>query len=232
MKLTKFLIALLLLTAGYFMICPIAAYAQTTSSKTVPGDIEVEPIGGPTLDKKITSHAKASWPRYVARDAGLIAADLLVLLILSGIGLVTGLTFKFVQPLTAWAVHKAMGLAFAAAVVIHIAVLLFDHLKPYKLLGLLIPFVSSDKSLYLAFGVLAFYGILAITLTSLVWKDKKPHTWKLFHLFSYLVMTLVFFHALYMGTDLSHGITRSLWKLAGLIILALGLGRLRRTHTL
>jgi len=55
--------------------------------------------------------ATLSWEWYVVRASGFLAAGLVFLLMLSGIGQVTGYTYKFLEPLKAWALHKAMGLA-------------------------------------------------------------------------------------------------------------------------
>ncbi|MEP7204901.1 MAG: hypothetical protein ABI716_01770, partial [Candidatus Saccharibacteria bacterium] len=79
-----------------------------TINQTVASDINVTPVPETTLNQQLAQRARSSWPRYLTRDSGLIAADLLVLLMLSGIGLVTGLTFKMVEPLKAWAVHRAL----------------------------------------------------------------------------------------------------------------------------
>ncbi len=190
-------------------------------------DIVVQTKPGPTVAQKYSQRVKSSWPWYVARGSGFVAAFALILLMISGIGQVTGYTFRFLEPLTAWATHRALGLTFGVAVLIHMFSLLFDRFVPFSLLQLFVPWLSHYKpvtiaglhlgSLYVALGVLAFYGVVLIILTSLLWVDKKPYTWKLFHLLSYLILVFVFIHALYLGTDLAHGFWRWLW-----IILALG----------
>jgi predicted ferric reductase len=181
--------------------------APTTSNGST--NIVVQTIPGPTVAQKYATRTKTSWSWYIVRGSGLVAAASLIILMLSGIGLVTGYSFRFLEPLTAWASHRALGLTFAIAVLVHIFGLLFDHFVSFNLLQLLVPWLSNYRpvtiagvhlgSLYVALGVLAFYAIAIamITITSLVWIDKKPYTWKLFHLLSYLVMLFVFVHALY-----------------------------------
>lgn len=213
-------------------------FAATT---TKPSNISVQTTQGPSVADKFTSRAKSSWPWYVARGSGLVAAAALVLLLLSGIGQITGYTFRFLDPLTAWASHRALGISFGVAVLVHMISLLFDTFVPFNILDLLVPWLSHYKpvtifgihfgSLYVALGVLAFYSVLIIIVTSLVWVEKKPHIWKIIHLLSYLVLIFVFVHALYLGTDLLHGFFRWLWIFLGILTGAACMQRLWRAYT-
>lgn len=212
--------------------------AGTTTSGAVP-DVVVEPVQEPPISKQLTQRAKSSWPWYVTRASGLVAAASLALLMLSGIGFISGKSFRFLEPLTAWATHKAVGLLFGISVLVHIGALLFDKVVPFTVVQALVPFASRYKevtiaghnfgSVYVTLGILAFYVLLAIIITSLAWIDKRPHTWKIFHFLAYLVLVLVFFHALYLGTDLAHGILRVLWIVMGIAIGIAALLRFRRS---
>lgn len=215
-----------------------AVFAQ---SSNYSGDIIVETIPDQTVAEKLTEKARTSWPWYVTRASGLVAAGSLVILMLSGMGLVGGYTFKFLEPITAWASHRALGITFGISVLAHVFVLLFDHFAPFNIWHLLIPWLSDFKpvilfgihfgSLYLALGILSLYGVVAIVLTSLVWIEKKPYVWKLTHLISYLVMFFVYIHALYLGTDLASGILRWIWIILGVFVGLMVLYRLWRAKT-
>ena len=191
-------------------------------------DIQVQPIQGPSVNKLLISRTKTSWPWYITRTAGFIAAISLFILIISGVGLISGYTFRFLEPLTAWATHRALGIVFAVSVLIHGVALLFDKYVPFNIAQILFPFLSNYKrvrlfnhnvgSLYVALGILATYALIAMILTTYFWIDKKPHNWKLFHFLAYLVVIFVFFHALYLGTDLMHGVFRTLWIALGIIM--------------
>ncbi len=216
-----------------------AATAKNLSTADSP-NILVNPVQGPAVSKQLVTRARSSWPWYITRAAGFVAAIALVLLILSGIGFITGATFRFLEPLTAWATHKAIAYVFGIAVVVHVVALLFDKYVPFTIAQALVPFLSHYRtvtiaghnlgSLYVALGVFALYFVIAIILTSIFWIDKKPHTWKLFHFMSYLIMIFVFFHALYLGTDLMHGIFRVLWIIFGIVVAIAILYRLRRRN--
>jgi len=144
---------------------------------------------------------------------------------LSGIGQVTGYAYRFLEPLTAWASHRALGIVFSISVLIHIFGLLFDNFAPFSLLDILVPWLSSYKaitlfglnvgSFYIALGVLAFYLTVIVVVVSLLWVEKKPQLWKWTHLLSYLIMVFVFIHALYLGSDLSDGLLRYAWIAMG-----------------
>lgn len=199
-------------------------YISTTNSP----DVIVPAIQGPSIVTNLKNRAKTAWPWYITRASGIVAAILLVILVLSGVGLITGYSFKFLEPLNAWATHRAMGLAFFVAVLVHGFSLLFDSYIRFNLIQVLFPFASNYKeaiifhhnvgSLYVALGIIAFYLILAIILSSIYWIDKKPHKWKSLHFLTYLVMVFVFIHALYIGTDFISGIFRTLWIVFGIIV--------------
>jgi predicted ferric reductase len=209
-----------------------------TFAATDSPNILVSPIQGPAVSKQLEARAKTSWPWYVTRAAGFLAAISLVLLILSGIGFITGTSFRFLEPLTAWATHKAIAYIFAISGTIHVIALLFDKYVPFTIAQALVPFLSHYRqisiaghhfgSLYVALGVFSLYFVLAIILTSIFWMDKKPHTWKIFHFLSYLTIVFVFFHALYLGTDLAHGVFRVIWIVLGILIAIAIVYRLKR----
>lgn len=185
----------------------------------------------------------ASWEWYVIRGAGFTAAGLLILLMLSGIGQVTGLTYRFFEPVKAWLIHKALAIALCIAIFIHVLFLLFDHFVPFSLTQVLIPFVShytngtkflglSFGSLAVTFGILAAYGVVIIVLSSLGWIDSHKKAWRWLHYLSYFVMLFVFLHAVSVGSDLKYGTFRTIWIGLILLVALAVISRLLRTGTL
>lgn len=196
----------------------------------------------PTVAEELVNKIESSWPWYISRASGLVAALVLIVLLLSGIGFITGTTYKFLEPITAWATHRALGIILTVALVLHVGALYFDSFAPFNFSDLLIPFKSNYRpvsifgfsvgSLYVALGVIALYLIGLIVATSLLWMEKLPKTWKAVHILSYLVMFFVFIHALFLGTDLAAGVLRWLWILFGVVLLLAALVRLWRAKTL
>ncbi len=221
MKFKLMLASLLFVTVATFIKTTHVVAVETISNDS----ISVQTIEGPSVSEKVIDQAKHSWPWYVARGSGFIAAISLVILMLSGIGQMTGQTYRFLEPLTAWASHRALGIVFLISIVLHMFVFLFDKFIAFSLLDILVPWFSDFKpvtffginlgSFYLALGVLSFYLSLLIVVTSLLIVNKKPKLWKLVHLLSYVVILFVFFHALQLGTDMTHGIIRAIWIILG-----------------
>ena len=191
----------------------------------------------------IAQRVSTSWPWYVIRGAGFVAAGLLILLMLSGIGQVTGITYRFIEPVKAWAIHKAMALALCAAIVVHVGFLLIDHYVRFSLIQVLIPFASRYSNgtkllgiplggVAVTLGILAMYCIAIIVASSLGWIDTKKQAWRKLHYLSYFVIFFIFLHALYIGTDLRYGVFRKIWITLGLIIVIGVIARLWHTGTL
>jgi len=227
---------------GIVLACGLVFSEQSLAKpNNTSGNVIVQTIPGPTVAEKLTTRTKSSWSWYITRGSGMVAGVSLIILILSGIGQVTGYTFKFLEPITAWASHRALGIAFGVSVCLHIFSLLFDHFIKFSFLQLLIPWLSNYKpvsifgfhlgSLYIALGVLSFYGVIIVVISSLLWIEKKPYIWKLIHLLSYIIMLFVFIHALYLGTDLMSGILRWLWILFGVGVVVAVVHRLWRAKT-
>ncbi len=183
-----------------------------------------------------------AWPWYVVRAAGIISVILVLLVMFSGIGMVTGLTYRYIEPLKAWTIHRALGIALVASVLVHIVFLLFDKFAPYSLADITIPFLVhyehsklfglSVGSLYNAVGIIATYLLVIVLISSLTVIESRKRLWHRLHYLSYPLMTMVFFHTLFLGTDFKHGIFRIIWVALGIILLLGLLSRLRRTSIL
>ena len=231
-----FVVALLVSVMGLIFVPNLALAASAA------GNTNTQTSQGQTATQKLIVKARTSWPWYVTRASGLVASGALIILLISGIGQVTGYAFKFLEPLTAWASHRALGLVFGVAVLLHVFKLLFDHFITFNIYQILFPFVSDYKratilgvhvgSIYVAMGIVAFYAVIMIILTSLLWVEKKPRLWKLIHFLAYLVMFDVFLHALFIGTDFAHGIFRWLWIIGGVSVAVAVIHRLRRARTI
>ena len=227
----------LCITIAIIIFMPNFVHAATSA-----GNIVVQSIPGPTLAQQIFLKVQSSWPWYLVRGSGIIAALSLLILMLSGLGSVTGQTFRFFEPITAWASHRALGIVFAISIILHMSGLLFDHFVSFNIFTLIVPWLSNYKpvtifglhlgSIFVSLGVFAFYMALIIVISSLLWVEKKPYIWKLLHLLSYLVLVFVFIHALYLGTDLASGLLRYVWTAIGIGGLGLIIYRLWRSRTI
>lgn len=187
------------------------------------------------------SRVKDTWTWYIIRAAGFTAAGLLFLLMLSGIGQVTGLTYRFMEPLKAWVLHKTLAIALCVVIAVHVLFLLIDAYLPFSLVQILVPFASTYNngtslfsfglgSIAVALGVLAMYGVAIVVATSLGWIDSKKRLWRNTHYTSYFIIIAVFIHALGTGSDLKYGLFREVWLAAGFVIVLAVVSRLWRTR--
>lgn len=188
----------------------------------------------------------SSWAWYVIRASGLTAMVLLIMLMISGIGHVTGWTYKFLAPLKAWMIHKAMGIALGVSVLVHMGGLLLDRFVRFGVADILVPFHKlytnkidlfglSMSWIAIPAGIFAAYGVGVVILSSLDttgWITRHKKLWKLTHLISYLVMFLMIFHVLGAGTDFKESGWRWLLILFGFLLLGATVSRLLRTKFL
>lgn len=191
----------------------------------------------------VTQRVDASWPWYAIRGAGFVAAALLILLMISGIGQVTGLIYRYIEPIKAWAIHKALAYALCASIAIHVGLLLIDKFVPFSLVQILVPFAShynngtklggiSLGSIAVTLGILAMYGVAIIVASSLGWIDTKKKAWRKLHYLGYLVALFVFLHAISVGSDLKYGTFREAWIAAGVLVSIAIIARLWRAGTI
>jgi len=190
-----------------------------------------------------TSRIGSSWAWYFIRGAGFAALFLMFLLMISGIGHITGLTYKYIEPIKAWAIHKAIAFGLVFAILVHVIFLLFDHYVSFSLPQIFVPFLNkytNGTSLFgvnfgmfiVAFGIISMYLVFLIVLTSLGWIDTKKKLWKWVHYSSYIAAIMVFIHALGAGSDLKYGIFRIFMIFLLAVLVVATVMRLYRTGSI
>ena len=83
----------------------------------------------------------------------------------------------------------------------HLGALVADSFVHFGVADLLVPFASSWKSGAVAWGVLAFWLLVAVELSSLMMRRLPRRTWRTIHLTSYLAAVMATVHAFTAGTD-------------------------------
>lgn len=166
------------------------------------------------------------WPWYISRTSAIVAYLLLFLLIVSGIMIKTSIMFRFVSPTTAWINHRLIGYSMSLAVITHIASLLFDTYSKFTIANLLVPFNSNFKPPYLTLGIIAFYLLIIVILTSIFHIDKYPKTWRVLHYLTYPIFFLVSVHGFFTGTDTNTVLMQITYISTGTIVGALILYRI------
>jgi predicted ferric reductase len=129
---------------------------------------------------------KLAW--YVARAGGLVAWALVTASIVWGLALSTRLVSKRGAPAWLLDLHRYLGALSLVFTMIHIAPLPFDGYAHITIIELLIPFRSAARPGYApvtaAWGVVAFYLVVAIQFTSWIKKYLSRKVWHSIHLMS------------------------------------------------
>ena len=167
---------------------------------------------------KTSSSASSIWPWYISRASGLVAYFLLFLLLVSGFGIKTSWSFKFISPTFAWLNHRYIGLALSFSVLVHLISLLMDTFVKLSLVDILVPFASSYKPLFLSLGIIGFYLFLAVIISSIFTINKFPRAWRLLHYLPYPLFIVLFIHGYFIGTDSSVAAIHWMYLITGLIV--------------
>jgi DMSO/TMAO reductase YedYZ heme-binding membrane subunit len=138
---------------------------------------------------------------YVARASGLVAWALAALSILWGMALATRALGA--KPKAPWLLdlHRFLGGLTLVFVGLHLGALVADSYVSFGWAELFVPGASSWRTGAVAWGVVAFWGLLAVELTSLWMKRLPRKLWHTIHLTSYLVFLGSTVHLVTAGTD-------------------------------
>lgn len=142
---------------------------------------------------------------YVSRSTGIVAWALLALAVLWGLALSTRALGRKTPAPWLLDVHRFMGGLAVLFTIIHFVTLSFDpyltSTYDYTIVQAFVPFASQWKPGALAWGIVAFYLLLAVELTSLV-KNRLPQKfWRGVHLASYPLYAMATIHLLAAGSD-------------------------------
>jgi predicted ferric reductase len=154
---------------------------------------------------------------YVARSSGFIAWGAALASLLCGMALSTRALGR--RPRGPWLLdlHRYLGGLTVAFVGLHLVALLADTFVQFSIADLFVPFATSYRTTAVAWGVLAFWLLVAVEVSSLVMHRLRRRAWYGIHLTSYVLAVAATLHALYTGTDT----TNPAFRWTGLIALGL-----------
>ncbi len=138
---------------------------------------------------------------YVTRASAMIAWGLMTLSVLWGILLSTRILRHVDNPAWLQDLHRYFGGSAIVMVALHMVSLMLDGWLSMTLPEVLIPFVSEYRAVPVALGVIAFYLLVTVQLTSLMMARMPRRAWKAIHYTTYATLILVSFHAGLSGTD-------------------------------
>ena len=138
---------------------------------------------------------------YVSRASGIVAWLLLTATVIWGTVLADGL-FK---RRAAWLLdlHRWLGGLTVVFLAAHLVSLLADSYVQFGPLDILVPFASQWRPAAVALGIIAFWLVIAVAVTSLAVKRLPRRWWRGVHLASYATFWLTSIHGALAGTDAS-----------------------------
>lgn len=142
---------------------------------------------------------------YVSRASAIVAWALLTATVLWGVLLSTRVLRAADNPAWLKDLHRYLSGTAIVMTLIHVGSLLLDpYLRDREGFGpvsALVPFASEFKPLPVALGIVAFYLMAAVALSSLAMRVIPRRAWKGLHYASFAVVALVAFHAAFAGSD-------------------------------
>ena len=138
---------------------------------------------------------------YIARASGLVSWGLLTASMLWGFLTATRVLGKRPRPLWVLDLHRFFGGLAVIFVFVHLTGLLLDSYVEFTFADLLVPFMSEWRPLAMAWGITAFYVLLAVEITSLLKKRLPLKFWRWIHWGSYPLFAFATIHSITAGTD-------------------------------
>ena len=145
---------------------------------------------------------------YVARASGLVGWGLCTLAVVWGLALSTRLLGK--RPAPAWLLdlHRFLGGLATIFVGVHMAGLVADSYAHFGAAELLVPLASSWKPVPVAWGVVGFYLLVAVEVTSLARRRLPTRVWRAVHIASLPLWVVSTVHLITAGTDAANPVVQ------------------------
>ncbi len=141
------------------------------------------------------------WSWYLVRAAGLTGFLMLAASMLWGIFLSSHLIKDWVPGTGSMLFHATTSWLAVVLTLAHMGLLLFDSYYTYTLSNILVPFTGPYRPFAVGLGIIAFWTVLAVTISFSLRKLMSHRAWLWLHYTSYAAFGLVAVHALLAGTD-------------------------------
>lgn len=137
----------------------------------------------------------------LTRASANIAWVLLLFTILWGILLTTRILRGMDRPAWLLDLHKWLGVVVIVFSGVHMATLVADNYINFSIADVLVPGVSSYRPWAVSAGVVGFWLLVTIQLTSVFKRRFSQSAWRRIHMTSYPLYVIIAVHALTAGSD-------------------------------
>jgi DMSO/TMAO reductase YedYZ heme-binding membrane subunit len=138
---------------------------------------------------------------YLSRSSGIVALVLLVMSVVWGVLLATRALKPIDRPAWLLDLHRWLGGTALVMTGLHLVGLYLDGYVRFGFTELFVPCTSEYRPLAVAIGILSFYVMIAVQLTSYLRRWLSKRVWHGIHLLSYGLVWGAAIHAGLAGTD-------------------------------
>lgn len=138
---------------------------------------------------------------FAARSGGIVAWALVTLSVCWGLFLSTKAAAKASQPAKLLDLHRFLGGLSVTFTAVHVVGLVGDSYVEFGWLEILVPWASEWKPTAVAWGVIAFWLLIAVELTSLFMKKMPRAVWRQVHRASFGLYIFSTVHGIQAGSD-------------------------------
>src|SRR5439155_7791758 len=153
--------------------------------------------------RRSTVNAQLTW--YAARAAGIVAWSLAAGSVVWGLALSTRALGGKPRPAWLFDLHRFLGGLALIFTGLHVGAILLDTYVHFSLLNVLVPLTGTWHPGAVAWGIVGFYVLLAVELTSLARAHISKKLWRRVHFGSFGLFVMATVHALTAGTDARSG---------------------------
>jgi DMSO/TMAO reductase YedYZ heme-binding membrane subunit len=162
---------------------------------------------------------------FATRATGSIALILLTATVVIGVAGAGRYAPSAVGRFEINALHRNISVLCLVLLAVHIGTTLADSYVPITWIAAFVPFASPYRTLWVAFGAVAFDLLLAVALTSAVRLRIGLRRWKAVHYLAYAAWPVAIFHGLNTGTDTKLGAQQVLYALCAAVVVLAGMWR-------
>ena len=138
---------------------------------------------------------------FVARSGGIVAWALVTLSVCWGLMLSTRAAARAAQPAKLLDLHRFLGGLAVTFTLVHVGGLVADSYVHFGWLEILVPWTSPWQPTEVAWGVIAFYLLATVELTSLLMRRLPRGVWRQVHRASFGLYVFATYHGLTAGSD-------------------------------
>jgi DMSO/TMAO reductase YedYZ heme-binding membrane subunit len=145
---------------------------------------------------------------YVSRATGFVGWGLLAASVLWGLFITNKTLGRSTAPAWVLDLHRHLGGLAVAFVAVHLAVLPLDTYTDWGWQDLFVPMASRWHPIPVAFGIVGFYVLLAVEISSLLGRRVPRTWWRRIHFLSFPLYVVASVHLFTAGTDAGNGVAQ------------------------